>query len=124
MGNFYKETETHIESEGRKTEDIVFIGSQDGEWGIASWKKFHELANFRYDAGYGSAEIPVDLIIIFKDGSYMERGEYDGSEWWETKKTPAVPTQFKPIVNLDPHKTEHSWKGTVADYQVPKEDEY
>lgn len=33
--------------------------------------------------GYGSAAIATDLIIYFKDHTYIVRGEYDGSEWWE-----------------------------------------
>lgn len=34
-----------------------------------------------YDAGYGSAEIREDLLIVGTDW-WLERDEYDGSEWW------------------------------------------
>ena len=40
--------------------------------------------DFEYDNGYGSQELFGE--IIFKDGSWLERGEYDGSEWWSYKK--------------------------------------
>ena len=33
--------------------------------------------------GYGASAIATDLIIYFKDHTYIIRGEYDGSEWWE-----------------------------------------
>ena len=28
------------------------------------------------------------MKIVFKDNSWIERSTYDGSEWWEYKKTP------------------------------------
>jgi len=43
--------------------------------------------NFEYDSGYGSQE--VYGTIVFKDGSWLERGEYDGSEWWDYKSCPS-----------------------------------
>jgi hypothetical protein len=37
------------------------------------------------------------LRVVFTDGSYFERYEYDGSEWWEFKATPVKPGEyFKP----------------------------
>lgn len=38
-------------------------------------------------AGYGAAHVPTDLAIVGK-GWWLERGEYDGSEWWNFKETP------------------------------------
>ena len=45
--------------------------------------------NFEYDEGYGGQILFG--TVIFKDGSWLERGEYDGSEWWEYKRTPKLP---------------------------------
>lgn len=45
--------------------------------------EFEIIANFDYDSGYGWPEIPENLIVYFKDGTYIFRNEYDGSEWWE-----------------------------------------
>lgn len=39
-----------------------------------------------YYSGYGSQEIFG--VVIFKDDSWLERGEYDGSEWWSHKTKP------------------------------------
>lgn len=32
---------------------------------------------------YGVAEVNQNLRVVFKDGSWLERQEYDGAEWWE-----------------------------------------
>ena len=66
----------------KKLEDVMFIGSQDGKYRM-SLAKFLTLSNFTYDCGYGAPEIAGDLIVYFNDNTYMTRGEYDGSEWWE-----------------------------------------
>lgn len=49
-----------------------------------SWKTFAEAARtIDYDNGYGHQEIEDSLEILFKDGSWLQRWEYDGSEGWE-----------------------------------------
>ena len=45
------------------------------------------LLNFDYDSGYGGQYLYG--YIWYKDGTWSERGEYDGSEWWEHKERPA-----------------------------------
>lgn len=57
-----------------------------------SEKQYSDFLNkidFLYDSGYGSPEI--DGFIWYKNGTWSERGEYDGSEWWEYKNTPEIP---------------------------------
>ena len=44
------------------------------------------MLDFVYDDGYGSQELFG--FIWYTDGSWSERGEYDGSEWWVHKKRP------------------------------------
>lgn len=44
--------------------------------------------DFTYDNGYGSQELFG--IVYFNDGTWLERGEYDGSEWWEHITTPTL----------------------------------
>lgn len=36
--------------------------------------------DFEYDNGYGTQEISG--VVLFKDNTWLSRGEYDGSEWW------------------------------------------
>lgn len=49
--------------------------------------------DFEYYAGYGGQE--VYGVIWYEDGTWSERGEYDGSEWWEYKKSPVIPKELK-----------------------------
>jgi hypothetical protein len=30
--------------------------------------------------------------VWLEDGMWMERGEYDGSEWWELMRRPEIPS--------------------------------
>ena len=97
--NLLKETREAIKDSGHKTEDIIFIGSkQSGH--SCSWAEFETLADIEYDDGYGGQEIAKDLIIAFKDGSTMWRGEYDGSEWWEYPEPFSMPKEKHKITSL------------------------
>lgn len=53
---------------------------------------FLDKLNFDYDAGYGGQELFG--TIWYEDGTWSERGEYDGSEWWEYRKTPEIPAHL------------------------------
>ena len=46
------------------------------------------LLNVEYDDGYGSQEL--EGIVLFDDGTWLEREEYDGSEWWRFLATPTI----------------------------------
>jgi hypothetical protein len=48
--------------------------------------------NFSYDNGYGGQELFG--IIWYTDGTWSERGEYDGSEWWEHHVCPKIPQEL------------------------------
>lgn len=48
--------------------------------------KFLKSIDFEYDAGYGSQQLFGEIFC--KNGIWFERGEYDGSEWWEEHKYP------------------------------------
>ena len=51
--------------------------------------KFLELLDFDYDNGYGLQELYG--TIWYEDGTFSERGEYDGSEWWKYMSVPEIP---------------------------------
>lgn len=55
-------------------------------------EKFLESIDIKYDDGYGGQELYG--TIWFEDGTWAERGEYDGSEWWEIKKCPEIPNEL------------------------------
>jgi len=64
--------------------------------------------DFTYNNGYGGQQL--DGKIWFKDGTWADRGEYDGSEWWEYHKCPKVPIFLYPPV------TEEELPFDKADY--------
>lgn len=51
--------------------------------------------DFEYDEGYGDQELFG--IVWFNDGSWLERGEYDGAEWWAYRTTPKIPDNLNQI---------------------------
>lgn len=78
--------------------DIVYIGCSRGY--SCTWEQFEVLADVEYDNGFGSANIPMDLVIVFKDQEYLTRGEYDGSEWWNHIKPFEIPEARFPITKV------------------------
>ena len=50
-----------------------------------------QLDTYDYDDGYGSQELYG--TIWYEDGTYSDRGEYDGSEWWQYRKAPKKPAK-------------------------------
>ena len=80
----------------------TFILDDHVEWvGIKNnsyytWEEFEEQAKcVEYDADYSFEEIDRRLVVVGKD-FWLERYEYDGSEWWEFKTLPT-----KPILKVD-----------------------
>jgi len=56
----------------------------------AEYEEFLQKLDFEYDAGYGGQELH-GLVWLMKENTWLERGEYDGSEWWDYKECPPVP---------------------------------
>lgn len=80
--NFLAETIEAINDAGKTVdEDVTIILADHGKSSL-SWDKFAARANFDYDAGYGRLYIRPDLVVVFSDGSWLERKEYDGCESW------------------------------------------
>lgn len=79
-------------------EDVYYVHHEKKSWLLKvgyseqDYKDFLEAINFKYDDGYGSQQLGG--TIWFKDGTYADRGEYDGSEWWEYHKTPEIPKEL------------------------------
>lgn len=97
--NLLEETKHKIKLHGKKISDIVFIGIPGA--GSCSWRKFAELADKEYDNSYGSVEVNEYLKIVFSDGSWLERDEYDGSEWWSFRKTPGITEVSATLTSAD-----------------------
>lgn len=65
--------------------------------------------NIVYESGYGIQT--WDGYIVFEDGTWLGREEYDGSEWWRYNKAPDEPDipEGKTIV--------------IEDYQCPDDED-
>ena len=88
MSNLKEETLEELEAHGYSIGDVAWVGSDDYEIPV---DRFWELADVEYDSGFGCQEVATDLMVVLDDGSWLERHEYDGSEWWEYKRTPERP---------------------------------
>lgn len=89
MQNLLEETKRVLAENNQTLQDIVSVQGK----GIAiSIDRFIKLANVLYDDGYGAQEVAADLVLIMNDGSWYERSEYDGSEWWARRKCPDIIT--------------------------------
>ena len=97
MPNFLEETLNNLAKNNKTIQDVKWVGFTHEKGNVElvlqeGWPEF----NFEYDDDYGHAEIPLSLVIV-GDNWWMERGEYDGSEWWEFKTV-----LDKPIYRLTP----------------------
>lgn len=95
--NLLEETEAILTENGRSLGDIAWVGCHEFR---ISTDDFLKAADTEYDAGFGSPKVAEDLLVVLGDGSWLERNEYDGSEWWEFKGVPRTP--------------ERVWGGAVA----------
>ena len=55
-------------------------------------RTFIDETDVEYDTGFGGQELYG--YVMFHDATWLERHEYDGSEWWEFKKF-FIPKQCK-----------------------------
>jgi hypothetical protein len=85
--NLLQETISVLTDNGKTPSDVRWVGC-----GLVSapWEEFARLADRTYDNGYGGAEVS-GLLVIVGDDWWLERHEYDGSEWWEFKRLPTRP---------------------------------
>lgn len=56
------------------------------------WNQFLSKLDFMYDSGYGGQE--VFGTIWYVDGTWSERDEYDGSEWYVHRFCPQIPKEL------------------------------
>jgi hypothetical protein len=103
--NYYEKTEEDVLfCEMSKQKPFEFIDGKFVKQTFQfSFEDFKKNANFVYDNGFGSEEfdpsldINSSIVIVFKDGSWLERSYYDGSEWWEFKTMPIEPEETREI---------------------------
>lgn len=91
--NLLKETNHVLKKNGKSLKDIKWVGCNEF---IIPLENFVTCADSVYDNGYGSQKVATDLVIV-GDNWWMERYEYDGSEWWEYKELPQKPSKEKQV---------------------------
>lgn len=47
--------------------------------------------DFEYDNSFGMQELHGTVWL--PDGTWLDRGEYDGSEWWAYRVCPEIPSE-------------------------------
>lgn len=87
--NLLNETLNILKENGETPADVRWVGRESAN-AKCSWDDFSKQADFEYNNGYGWQEIPADLVAV-GDNWWLERAEYDGSEWWEFKTIPKEP---------------------------------
>ena len=86
MSNLKEETLKVLHNNGKRKEDVKYVCGEDFQ---ISLEQFWELSDTEYDSSYGAPEIATDLMLI-GDDFFMERDEYDGSEWWYFRTMPVT----------------------------------
>lgn len=91
MRNLKEETLQVLKDYGKTIEDVLWISNGKVRLPIDAFLK---AADRLYDDGYGGTEVIEDLVIV-GDNWWLERAEYDGSEWWNFKRPPYQPVCIK-----------------------------
>lgn len=56
------------------------------------YQTFLHKIDIEYNSGFGGQELFG--IVWLTDDTWLERAEYDGSEWWSHKKLPEIPKKL------------------------------
>lgn len=90
--NLLAETIEILAQNGKTPDDVRWVGNATMK---TTWEQFAQVADVKYNSGFGASEVATDLVIVGDDW-WMSRGEYDGSEWWDFHCKPTEPlTSFE-----------------------------
>ena len=97
MTNLWEETTKILSKYGKTFDDVLFIQGNNFE---ITKDNFEIVAKYtNYNTGFGAQRVATDLVLVGKDW-WIERGEYDGSEWWDFKAIPLKKDEIKNITRL------------------------
>ncbi len=83
--NAKRELLQKIDNIDKKIEDVDWLEISLPYYEHKKYTKIEEL-DIEYNNDFGTQHLYGS--VVFKDGTWLERGEYDGSEWWEYKQVP------------------------------------
>ena len=89
MNNLWEETIRVLENHHKTWKDVRFVCGNS--FGVTNFETLAKRTN--YDNGFGGQEVAEDIKVV-GDYWWLERHEYDGSEWWEYKEMPTKPKEF------------------------------
>ena len=104
--NLLQETTQAISKTGHSLEDIkyIFIKKDDDTVSDVLIKDYssssvseEELKNLDFDYDYDYGKHYVYGFVAFRDGSYLQRADYDGYEWWKYHRCP----KFEDLLKVD-----------------------
>lgn len=97
--NLLQETLNVLKENGKNENDIEYVMwrntfSKWEDWEIVymSFAEFKTISNKEYSNWFWGQEVQDELKIVWKD-FWIERHEYDWSEWWEFKQLPTKPVK-------------------------------
>jgi len=93
--NLLEETKRVLGENGKTIFDVLWFGTKEAVFDV----DIQRLFSVDYNTGFGRQEIPGELLVVGEDW-WLERHEYDGSEWWEFKAMPVKPAAIKQGNNL------------------------
>lgn len=92
--NLLEETLETLKDLKKEESDVIAVINQEKSF---SWEQFKSIAGIEYSSGFGSQEINQWLQIVGNNW-WLERNEYDGSEWWILKEYPIIPPIGNPTM--------------------------
>jgi hypothetical protein len=99
MTNAKAELQSHIESIGAPAVYYVSVSFDKSCFPhkkplVGTLEEVLPLLDFNYDSGFGGQELFG--TVWYLDGTWSDRREYDGSEWWEHQVCPPLPQGVPP----------------------------
>lgn len=89
LTNAYDELMSMLAVHCYTVDDIAWVA--DARYRLPLPEFLDRLKDTNYYAGYGSVEFDPSIVVMLDDGSWFERAEYDGSEWWQYRYVPTCP---------------------------------
>lgn len=98
MMNLKDETLECLKIAKRGAHEVEFV--TDGETSCMFTDFLLRAKDINYDDGFGGNEVNLSLKVVGAD-FWLERCEYDGSEWWEFKTLPTKPLKSGAVKILE-----------------------
>ena len=96
------ETKNVLHRHNKTMDDVLWVSIKYDDSDVAykiDKSLFILKADREYNNGFGLSEVNRYLTLVGED-FWLERHEYDGSEWWEYKSMPVEPEKTTYVVDI------------------------